>query len=122
VKEPNEAERRRIRDLFSHPGPLYDEVLRRRTLEAVNSNTESRDRRLAWVVAPVAALALMVSFALPAWLLSIPIMKVVESQLLALALGLFIVHVAGVLPAGLCTVLALRHRERDGRLEEVFHE
>ena len=122
MKEPNEANRRRIRELFSHSAPLYDEALRRRTLEAVSTNTESRDRRLAWIVAPVAVLALLVSFALPAWLLSIPIGKVVESQLLALGLGLFIIHVAGILPAGLCTVLALRHRERDGRLEEVFHE
>lgn len=122
MKEPNEAERREIRELLSHPGPLYGEALRRRTLERVETDTGSRDRRLAWIVAPVAALALVVSFALPAWLLSIPIMRVVESQVLALALGLFIVHVAGVLPAGLCTVLALRNRERDGRLEEVFHE
>ena len=121
MKELNESERRKIKELLSHPRPLYGDALRRSTLDRVRAHAESRDHRLAWMIAPAAALALMVSFVLPAWLLSIPISRVVESQLLALALGLFIVHVAGVLPAGLCTVLALRHRERDGRLEEVFH-
>jgi len=75
--------------LFS-TGPLYGAALRRRTLERVETDTRSRDRRLAWLVAPVAALVLLVSFVLPGWLLSIPISNLVESQLLALALGLFI--------------------------------
>ena len=106
--------------LFTRP-PLYDNALRARTREAVESRAESRDRRVAWLAAPAAALTIFMSFAVPTWLLSIPLSSLVESDLLALALALFIVQAAGVIPAGFCTVLAMRRHAPGGDLEEVFN-
>jgi len=102
--------------------PLYPGALRGRTLAAIATRPAPRYRRLAWAIAPAGALALLLSFALPAWLLSIPLSNLLNSEVLALAVALFVVHAAGVVPAGLCTVLALRHRATGTRLEEVFHE
>ena len=102
--------------------PLYDGALHARTLAVVVPRPSARDRRLAWVVAPAGALAVTLSFALPTWLLSIPLSNLLNSQLAALGLALFAVHAAGVIPAGLCTVLVLRRRAPSVGLEEVFHE
>lgn len=102
--------------------PLYDRALRARTLATLATRRGGPDKRLAWIVAPVGALAVLLSFALPTWLLSIPLSNLLNSNVLALALALFVVHAAGVLPAGFCTVMALRQRTHGIRLEEVFHE
>jgi hypothetical protein len=101
---------------------LFGADLRRRTVAAIEARAEAKQRRLAWLLAPAAALVIFLSFALPAWLLSIPLSGIVGSDALALALGLVIVHALGAIPAGLCTVLVLRHRLQQNRLEEVFHE
>jgi hypothetical protein len=101
---------------------LFGSDLRRRTVAAIEARAEAKQRRLAWLLAPAAALVIFLSFALPAWLLSIPLSGLLGSDLLALAVGLFIVHVLGVIPAGLCTLLLLRHRLQQNRLEEAFHE
>jgi hypothetical protein len=105
-----------------HGRPLYDGALRARTLAAAARQTSALERRLAWLVAPAGALVVLISFALPAWLLSIPLSNLLDSRVLALGLALLAVHATGVIPAGLCTILALRHRATAHRLEEVFHE
>jgi hypothetical protein len=108
------------RELFTGK-TLYGPDLRRRSLAAVEARVEARQRRLAWLLAPGAALVVLLTFALPAWLLSIPLTGLLDSDILGVGLALVIIHVLGLIPAGLCTVFVLRHHVRQTRLEEVFH-